>query len=387
MSAVLAIALASFAAWLYLLAGRGLFWLARERDGRGESKPPVCWPAVTAVVPARNEADVIEQAVSSLLQQDYPGRFDVILVDDGSNDGTADRALAAAQRSAANDRLRVIQGRPPPNGWTGKLWAMAQGLDAAKMATPDAAYVLLTDADIAHQPDVLRGLVSRAEAGGLSLASLMVKLRVDTPAERWLIPAFVFFFDMLFPFAWVNDPKRGVAAAAGGCMLVRRQALEAGGGVAAVRGEIIDDCALGAQLKKQGPIWLGLTDKSHSLRPYGSLADVWRMIARSAYAQLGYSLFNLLGAVLGMGLVFVAPPLLFALATGPARWLGLAAWLMMTLAYQPMLRFYRLSPLYGFGLPAIGALYTACTVDSALQVWRGRGGQWKGRAQAMAGSS
>jgi hopene-associated glycosyltransferase HpnB len=373
------------AAWVYLLLGRGFFWLARERDDRDSPSEPASWPAVTAIVPARNEADVIARSVASLLGQDYPGSFNVVLVDDASDDGTGERARAQADGLGRPERLAVLPGRPLPKGWTGKLWAVSQGLEQASRSSPD--YVWITDADIAHDPATLRRLVARAEAGHLVLVSLMARLQTGTWPERLLIPAFVFFFDMLFPFAWVNDPGRKLAAAAGGCMLVRREALVSAGGIEAIRGEIIDDCALGARLKAQGPIWLGLTQTSVSLRPYRTLGEIGRMVARSAYAQLRYSLWLLAGTVIGMALIYLAAPILAIGGSGAARWLGLAAWAMMAGAYQPMLRYDRLSPFWGLALPLIGALYTAFTVQSAIQVWRGRGGMWKGRSQALAAQS
>ncbi|HEX7759233.1 MAG TPA: glycosyltransferase [Caulobacteraceae bacterium] len=378
------IAAAALAAWIYLLAFRGLFWLARETDEADTPPEPAAWPAVVAVVPARNEADVVARSVGSLLAQDYPGDFKVILMDDASDDGTADAARAAAALGKT-DRLEVITGAPLPAGWTGKLWAVSQGVAKAQETAP--TYVLLTDADIAHTPDNLRALVSRAEAGRLVLVSLMAKLCVETWPERLLIPAFVFFFEMLYPFAWVNTPGSKTAAAAGGCMLARRDALAAAGGIEAIRTAIIDDCALAATLAKQGPIWLGLTDRARSLRPYRSLGEIGRMVSRSAYAQLNYSPWLLAGTLIGMALVYLAAPLLTLFADGLPRWLGLAAWTAMAISFQPMLNFYRRSPLWGFALPLIGALYSAFTVQSALQVWRGRGGMWKGRAQAMAGGA
>ena len=369
-------------AWIYLLAFRGGFWLARERDVAPPPGPaPEHWPSVAAVVPARNEADVVETAVARLLAQSYPGRLRVIVVDDASTDGTAKRARAAAA-GWAGERLTVIDGRPLPSGWTGKLWAVSQGVEAATADSPD--YLWLTDADIAHEPGVLRGLVVRAEAGRLTLVSRMARLQTGTWPEKLLIPAFVFFFDMLFPFAWVNDRDRKVAAAAGGCMLARRDALAAAGGIAAIRNEIIDDCALAARLKTQGPIRLELTRQSTSLRPYGTVGEIGRMVSRSAYAQLRYSPWLLAGTVLGMSLIYVAPPALAIAAAGASRWLGIAAWAAMAIAYLPMLRYFRLSPLWGLVLPLIGALYTLFTLQSAVQVWRGRGGMWKGRAQALA---
>jgi hopene-associated glycosyltransferase HpnB len=380
-----ALAAAACVAWAYLMLGRGFFWLARERDDAESGAPapaPATWPSVVAVVPARDEADVIARSLASLLAQDYPGDFSVIVVDDASADGTAAKARSLAAPAAGGPRLEVLAGAPLPAGWTGKLWAIDQGVAHASGAgAPD--YFLLTDADIAHAGDNLRRLVARAEAGGLTLVSLMALLSAKTWAERLLIPAFVFFFAMLFPFAWVNDPGRRTAAAAGGCMLLRRDALEAAGGIGAIAGEIIDDCALAARMKAQGPIWLGFTSRAVSLRPYGGFGEIAGMIARSAYAQLRFSPVLLVLAVAGMGVVYLSPPLLLIFAHGAPRWAGAAAWAVMGLAFQPMLRFYRLSPLWGLALPAIGGLYGAITVVSAVDVWRGRGGLWKGRAQAV----
>lgn len=378
--------LLALAIWLYLLLGRGGFWLARQRDDRDPPPEPARWPAVVAVVPARNEADVIARAVGSLLRQDYPGPFRVVLVDDGSADGTAALAREAARSLGASDRLEVLPGTELPPGWTGKLWAMRQGVRHAAAGEPPE-YLLFTDADIGHAPDNLRALVARAEQGGRAMVSLMAELSCVTPAERFLIPAFVFFFQMLYPFAWVARRERALAAAAGGCMLVRRTALERAGGIAAIRAEIIDDCALGRRLKAQGPIWLGLTRRAVSLRPYHGVAEIGRMVSRSAYAQLGYSPLLLAGTLAGMVLTYLAPPALALSGTGLARAFGLSAWALMALAFQPMLRFYRVSPLWGLALPAIGAAYALFTLRSALQVWRGRGGQWKGRAQAMPGGA
>lgn len=367
----LALGALAFAVWLVLLLGRGGFWLARERDVSPIAAPPH-WPEVVAIVPARDEAGVVAQSIASLAAQDYPGPFRIILVDDGSSDGTA-----AIARRAGGERLTLLAANPLAPGWTGKLAAIAQGIASA--GAP--AYLWLTDADIAHAPDTLRSLVARAEAGGLALVSLMARLRCVSPAERTLVPAFVFFFQMLYPFACVNRPG-ATAAAAGGCMLVRRDALDRAGGIAAIRGALIDDCALGALLKRQGPIWLGLTDRSLSIRRYDSWGSVADMIARSAYAQLGYRPAALAGTVIGMALVYLAPPLLALFGHGAARAFGVAAWALMALAFQPMLRFYRRSPLWGVALPAIAAFYAGCTVLSAWRHRQGRGGIWKGRAQA-----
>ena len=400
--------------WLGIALARDGFWLARERDdvsftpllpslqGRGRGwvgfggtlRPPRAdppptppfqggeqesreagWPTVVAVVPARDEAEVIAESIGSLVAQDYPGDFRIILVDDGSSDGTADIARAAARGS---DRLTILPGAPLARGWTGKLWAVSQGIAAAG----DADYVLLTDADIAHAPDTLASLVARAEGDDRVLVSLMARLRCESFAERALIPAFVWFFQMLYPFATVNARGRGLGGAAGGVMLVRRTALEAAGGIGAVRGALIDDCAFGALMKRHGAIWLGLTNRARSIRVYDTAESVAAMISRSAYAQLRYSLWLLAGTTIGLALTYLAPPLLAVFARGYAQALGMMAWILMAILFQPMLRFYRRSPLWGAALPIIASFYAGCTLLSAWQHARGRGGMWKGRAQA-----
>jgi hopene-associated glycosyltransferase HpnB len=371
------------AIWLYLLLLNGGFWMANQRDDADTPADPETWPTVAAVVPARDEADVIARSVGSLLDQDYPGAFHVVLVDDGSSDGTAEAARAEAARLGRADRLTVLTGMDLPPGWTGKLWAMSQGhAYAAKTFAPEL--ILFTDADIGHAPENLRSLVARAQAGGLALTSQMVRLHCETWPERLLIPAFVFFFQMLYPFGRVNRPSSPTAAAAGGCMLVRRKALEAAGGVGAIRTALIDDCTLGALMKKQGPIWLGLTERAHSLRPYRSFAQAGRMISRSAYAQLKYSPLLLAGTLLGLFVTYLAPVALVVFARGEPQALGAVAWGVMAATFQPMLRFYRRSPLWGLALPLIGAIYGALTFQSAWDTWRGKGGMWKGRAQAQA---
>lgn len=366
----------TLAIWLVLVFARHGFWLTRERDTRDMPPAPALWPEVVAVVPARDEADVIARSIGSLAAQDYPGAFRIILIDDSSSDGTGTIA-----RGLGSDRVTVIPGLPLARGWTGKLWAVAQGVDHAGTAP---RYLWLTDADIEHAPDTLRMLISRAEAGGLTLVSLMAKLRCDSVAERMLIPAFVFFFQLLYPFGLVNKPI-GLGGAAGGCMVVRRDALEAAGGIAAIRDALIDDCTLGALLKRQGRVWLGLTDRSRSIRPYDGFGTVAAMISRSAYAQLRYSPWLLAGTIAGLALVYLAPPLMVLLGEGPGRIAGIAAWALMAIAFQPMLHFYRRSPLWGVAMPAIAAFYAGCTLLSAWQHARGRGGMWKGRAQAATG--
>ena len=363
------------AIWLYLLLGRDGFWRMNERDTRDVPPMPATWPPVVAVVPARNEADVIAQSIGSLLAQDYQGDFRIMLVDDQSDDGTGDLV-----RALGSGRLTVISGAPRPPGWTGKLWAMKQGVAQASSFAPE--FLWLTDADIAHAPDNLTQLVARAQSGNKAMVSLMARLSCRTGPEHFLIPAFVFFFDMLFPFGAVNNPARPVAAAAGGCMLARRSALEAAGGIDSIRHNIIDDCALARAIKAQGPIWLGLTDRSVSLRPYERLSDIRHMVSRSAYAQLGYSPLALAGTLLGLFLVYIAPVLVALFAWNYVQMAGWAAWIIMAAMFQPILRFYRLSPLWGFALPLIGAFYAGFTLDSAIQYWSGKGGMWKGRAQA-----
>lgn len=375
---MIALAILSLLIWVGMLTLRDGFWRANVSD-RTVPDPPHAWPSVAAIIPARDEAAVIAPVIASLIAQDYPGDFRIILVDDSSSDSTADIARAAA---AASDRLTVMSAAPLALGWTGKLAAVSQGITRASggIAPPD--YLWLTDADITHAPDTLASLVARAVAENRVLVSLMARLRCESLAERMLIPAFVFFFQLLYPFAAINDPRRGIAGAAGGCMLVGREALERAGGIAAIRTALIDDCAMGALMKRQGPIWLGLTDRSRSIRPYPHFADVGAMISRSAYAQLGYRPLLLVGTVAGMALVYLAPPVFALFGEGIVRWLGIAAWMLMTVAFVPICRFYRQSALWGLALPLIACFYTGATIWSAWQHWRGRGGLWKGRAQA-----
>src|SRR5215510_3315332 len=377
---VTAVASIALAAWLYLLLARGAFWRCSERDDWGPEELPA-WPRVAAVVPARNEADCVGDSIGSLLTQDYRGGWTVILVDDDSNDGTSEIVRRAANADA---RLRVVRSRGLPAGWTGKLWAAKQGIDAATALPQPPDYLLLTDADIVHAPDSVSRLVAYAEGRRLVLTSLMVKLNCESFAERTSIPAFVFFFQMLYPFASVNRPESGVAAAAGGCMLVRADILRAAGGIDVIRGALIDDCALAKVLKARGPIWLGLTERVHSVRPYPALADIRRMVVRSAYAQLRYSPLLLVATLAGMVLTYVVPPFAAIFGSGAARIIGIITWVLMAVSFQPTLRFYRLSPLWGVALPAIALQYMLFTLDSGYQYVRGRGGSWKGRVQANA---
>ncbi len=371
--------LIAVAIWAWLLVFRNGFWRADQR--LGEAPPdPDSWPGVVAVVPARDEAATVGAAVASLLGQSYPGALSVVVVDDASTDGTAEAARGA---DAGSGFLRVIEGAPLEAGWTGKLWAVEQGLREADRTAPEAEYVLFTDADIEHHPGNLLRLVAKARSDGLDLVSLMALLRCESPWERLLIPAFVFFFQKLFPFPRVNDPNRATAAAAGGCMLVRRAALERAGGIRAIRGRLIDDCALAALIKPHGPIWLGLSERTRSIRAYDRLADIWNMVARTAYEQLGCSPAALGGTVIGMAAVYLLGPAAVVAGVvagdGAAVSAGLSSWLLMWIAYRPTSRLYRQAPWRILLLPVAAVLFTLMTIDSAFCHWRGRGGAWKGR--------
>jgi hopene-associated glycosyltransferase HpnB len=387
----LAIAFLSLIIWIFLLLFWGQFWRADRRLELQETKLQ-SYPSVCAVIPARNEADLLPNALRSLLTQDYSGVFSIVLVDDRSTDGTAEVAQTIAEQLEKTDKLTIISGEPLPNGWTGKLWAIEQGIRYASQQTPD--YFLFTDADIEHDNNNLARLVTKAEKDNLDLVSLMVLLRCQSFWEKFLIPAFVFFFQKLYPFPWVNNPHKKTAAAAGGCILLSRQALERIGGIEVVGQALIDDCALARAIKSSAhkdnqlaSIWLGLTDSTRSLRPYDSLQTIWDMVARTAYSQLNYSPWLLLGTVLAMSLVYLAAP--FSLLAGilTANWLltaiALLTWLLMSLAYLPTVRLYQISPLWAVGLPAIAFLYTLMTIDSALRSWQGKGGAWKGRVYSQ----
>ncbi|MFZ3354472.1 MAG: glycosyltransferase [Xanthobacteraceae bacterium] len=371
------------AIWLYLLVARGGFWLAAERDGPvAGAAMRGAWPDIAVVIPARDEASCIGETVASLLMQDYPGELRVVVVDDNSRDATAEVAREAAAKFGKAGRLTVVSGHALPAGWTGKLWAQQQGVACVNELPRPPAYVLLTDADIVYAPDAVAQLAARAHDEGAVLTSLMVKLHCASLAERAFIPAFIFFFQMLYPFAWANDRRHATAAAAGGCMLVRRDVLQDVGGIAAIRGALIDDCALAKLLKARGPIWIGLTERVRSIRDYPRVADIRGMVSRTAYAQLRYSPVLLAGTVLGLALTYLAPVALALFASGFAQLAGILAWLAMAVAFWPTLRFYGLPVIWGLGLPAIAAIYMAFTLDSAYQHARGRGGMWKGRAQA-----
>jgi hopene-associated glycosyltransferase HpnB len=383
-SMIVWIAVASLVAWLWLLLGQGFFWrtdvrLPPVRDPASED-----WPAVCVVVPARDEAAVLGESLPSLLAQDYPGRAEVFLIDDGSSDGTGELARDLARRCGGLP-LTVDSPGEPPAGWTGKLWAVRHGIGLARARAPE--YLLLTDADIAHAPDSLRRLVAAARTGGYDMVSQMARLRVESLWERLVVPAFVYFFAQLYPFRWIGRRGGRTAAAAGGCVLLRAETAERARIPEAIRHAVIDDVALARAVKRGGGhIWLGLAERVDSVRPYPRLHDLWRMVSRSAYAQLRHNPLLLLGTVAGLALVYLMPPvaLVAGLAAGSpaAAVTGGAAWLVMTATYLPMLRYYRqplwLAPL----LPFTALLYLLMTVDSAVQHYRGRGAAWKGRTYA-----
>ena len=365
--------------WIYLLGFHGRFWQAGPALTRGAGGGLIrdgrVGVGVAVVVPARDEAPVIARTLASLLAQDYPD-FRVILVDDGSTDGTGDIA-----RAIADPRLMVLPGLPRPAGWSGKLWAVAQGVEAAGTAE----LILLTDADIVHDPGHLSALVAQAETG-CDLVSEMVALSCESVAERALVPAFVYFFRLLYPFARVNDPRSRTAAAAGGTILVRRTALERIGGIAAVRGALIDDVALAAAVKKGGRIWLGHSGLAGSIRPYPAAIDVWRMVTRTAYVQLRFSPLLLVGTTLAMALVWLVGPAAALFGHGWVRLLGLAVWAAQAGSYLPTLRRFGLSPLWAPVLPLVALFYMAATIGSAVNYHRGRGVVWKNRAYRESGA-
>ncbi|MFE7316966.1 glycosyltransferase [Streptomyces sp. NPDC057555] len=370
----------SLLAWLWLLLGQGFFWRTDVR--LPARRDPERWPSVAVVVPARDEAAVLPASLPTLLAQKYPGRAEVFLIDDGSTDGTGALARALAADGGGLPLTVASPGEPEP-GWTGKLWAVRHGIALAReRSAPE--YLLLTDADIDHEPDSLRELVAAARSAELDLVSQMARLRVATSWERLIVPAFVYFFGQLYPFRWVNRPGARTAAAAGGCVLLRREAAERAGVPEAIRHAVIDDVALARAVKRSGgTVWLGLADRVSSVRPYPGLAELWRMVSRSAYAQLRHRPLVLLGTVLGLALVYLAPPaaLMAGLAAGDpvAAAPGGAAWAVMCGTFLPMLRYYRQPSWAAPLLPFTALLYLLMTVDSAVQHYRGRGAAWKGR--------
>jgi hopene-associated glycosyltransferase HpnB len=363
---------------------------ALSLDEKVASTSTPVYPSIGVVIPARNEAELLPVTLRSLLMQDYPGTVHIVLVDDNSTDGTAEVAKNLAFDLNKTQHLMILPGQPLAPGWSGKLWAMAQGVALAETIVPPPDYLLLTDADIEHDRGNLRRLVNKAEQDDLDLVSLMVRLRCESFWEKLLIPAFVFFFQKLYPFRWVNHPTRSMAAAAGGCILVRCTTLQQIGGIQAIHQALIDDCALAHAIKannlasvNRGRIWLGLSSLTRSLRPYPSLASIWDMVARTAFTQLHYSPWLLLGTLVGMTLVYLVPVLglIWGIVTGEGTTaiVGLITWLLMSFAYYQMVRFYQCPLWFAFCLPAIAFLYTLMTLDSALRHWQGKGGAWKGR--------
>ena len=373
----------SLAIWLFLLLFWGDFWRADRRIEPNNLELET-YPTVRAIVPARDEAEVISTSLASLLDRDYAGKFAVVLVDDNSSDRTLEVAKATAAELNESESLEIISGKPLADGWKGKLWAMHQGIEFARTQNPPPDYFLLTDADIQHDRHNLTQLVTKAETENLDLVSLMVLLRCQSFWEKLLIPAFVFFFQKLYPFSWVNDSKKSLAAAAGGCILISSEALGAIGGIATIKDALIDDCTLAQAVKSQGyNIWLGLSETTVSLRGYNSLKVIWDTIARTAYTQLNYSFLLLIGTVIGMSVVYLVAPVALILGillkSGWIVSISIFTWLLMVWAYLPTLRLYNLSAIWAVNLPAIALLYTLMTIDSAVKYYQGKGGAWKGR--------
>jgi len=367
------------AAWIYLLAARGNFW--RLSEDHIVPKRLESWPHVVAVVPARNEAVTISQAISSLAKQDYPGEFSIIVVDDHSEDETAVLAQKAANESGASPRLKIHSAAPLAPGWTGKLWALNEGIQLAASQSPE--FLWFTDADIEHAPDTLRRLIFRVERDSLDLASLMVLLQAKTFPERLLIPPFLYFFLMLYPPRWIADPNASTAGAAGGCILLRRNVLAPIDGMASIRGEVIDDCALARAVKRHGGrIWMGLSRASVSLRSYGTFAEIRDLIARTAFTQLRYSFLLLIATLAGLFVTYLLAWICFFTLDDPGWLLASTAISIMTATYGATVRFYGLPWLWALTLPFAAVFYGYATFLSALRYWLGRGGQWKGRAQA-----
>jgi len=392
-----ALASGSLVAWLWLILARGRFWCTDQElsvlsTTANESNK---WPSISVIVPARNEADLLPITLPTLLTQDYPGQFHVYLVDDRSSDGTSNVAAQSACECNATDRLTICPGKVLPPGWKGKVWAMRQGILCSEQSQSE--YLLLTDADIVYSPGVLRAIVGKLYGGRLELVSLMAKLHVVSAWDRLLLPAFVYFFSKLYPFRFVNNPQKATAGAAGGCVLVRRKALQNAGGLKQIAGEIIDDCALAKLIKGSGGrIWIGMTGDVNSIRVYESLTNIWNTVARTAFDQLGYSVTVLLGTVLGMLFVYLVPLVGSIIGAIAVAMLGLStvslwllsvsffAWALMSVSYLPILRRYRVSYLFALLLPISAMLYTGMTISSALRYWQGRGGEWKGRTYERA---
>ena len=381
--------ISNFIIWIYLLIFRGNFWLANQQllsKSKTKIENTENLPSIYVIIPARNEEKLLKITLNSLLNQDYSGILKIILVDDHSKDNTINIANSLAQQGHNSTKLEVISAADLPSNWTGKLWAINEGINYAKKQDPAPDYFLLTDADIEHFPTNIRQLVVKAEQENLALVSLMVKLQCETIAEKLMIPAFVFFFQKLYPFKWVNNPQNTTAAAAGGCILVRHKNLDQVGGIEVIKNALIDDCTLAKIVKQKSTnknIWLGLTNDTKSRRSYPDLMSIWNMVARTAFTQLNYSPFLLLVTVIGMKLVYLIPSLGIILGVIFGWWpvvvIAILARLLIFLAYLPIIRFYGLSPIYAMSLPTVALIYILITIDSAWRHWRGRGGYWKGR--------
>lgn len=380
---LIALACASLAAWAVLLGLRHGFWRGDQRLDANAADPDR-WPGVAALVPARNEEASVAQCLTALAGQDYPGGFSILFINDASTDETAGIAGAVASHRY---RLRVVDAPPLEPGWAGKLWALQYGVELAGSGPDAPDYLWLTDADVVHAPDTLRRLVAKAERQDLAMVSLMVRLACTSPWERLLVPAFIFFFQMLYPFRAVNDRSLRTAGAAGGCILLRRQVLADAGGFAGLKDRLIDDCALGALIKGQGHgIWLGLGENSHSLRRYMRLSEFWEMVARSAFVQLRHSALRLVASVAGISMAFLSAPLIVVgyPAHGDPAAMAVAAvsWAVMTCAYLPTVRYHGLKAHNSLLLAPAAALYLAMTMDSARRHWSGLGPSWKNRTYA-----
>lgn len=386
MTILIALCVLSLLIWLYLLLFHGRFWHADQRllDAPSDIAK---WPDICAVVPARNEEMTIQRTVRSLLDQNYPGKISIIVINDNSDDDTANEARAAALDVDEEKRLTVINGQPLIEGWVGKMWAIAQGIEHAGMPK----YLLLTDADIEHETNSVRKLVTKAESDNLGLVSEMVRLNCTSLWEKLLIPAFVYFFQKLYPFPQINDPNNQLAGAAGGCMLVRRDDLDAAGGIARIKGKVIDDCSLAKIIKPIRPIWLGLAEHTKSIRPYNDLASIWGMVARTAYVQLRFNPMLLMGTVLSMGLVYLLPVTGVVagvlMLDGSLMLICGASWVIMWWTTLPTLDLYERSAVWGIFIPIAGFLYTLMTLDAARRHYQGQGGAWKGRTYTSTAKS
>ena len=359
------LALLALAVWVYLATAHGRFWSSLPELGQ---VPPATGAAVDVIVPARDEADTIERVIASLRSQDYRGEFKITLVDDNSSDDTA--ALAA--RAGGIDVLRLAD---KPAGWSGKLWALSQGVAATR-----APLILFADADIVHHPGHLSSLVAKLDCDSRDMVSEMVRLHCVSTAEKALIPAFVYFFQMLYPFSRVNSRSSRVAAAAGGTILIRREILKRVGGMETIRHTLIDDVALATEVKRKGAIYLGHSGLASSIRLYPRWRDIWQMVARTAFTQLRFSTALLVATVLAMMLIWLVPPLVAIFGTGAPRWIGIATCAIAAATYQPTLARFRCNPAWAALLPLIALFYLGATMDSARQHWLGRGANWKSRS-------